>query len=219
MWRVSVCFHHRPPPPVHLTAPWRYCSLLHHIWGTCHPKIPGNKWKSLRAKSGLHAECSETSQPNCWSIACILAAACGCALSCRSITALGNRPRHRFWMARHNCLRVAQYASVLVAVPWEMNSTRRTLFQSQKSFGIINFLLILHTHKSCSNYAFGGESCLEQSQRTTEVEWSSIGMGCWPTRALCANGLYVLDKLRTNTEDRKIMLFLNRGFFFLICAN
>jgi hypothetical protein len=58
-------------------------------------------------------------------------------LLCRSITPLDNRPRCRFWMAYHNRLRVAQYNSVLMVVPWGMNSTRRTPFRSRKTVAMI----------------------------------------------------------------------------------
>ena len=39
VWRVLVCLHHRPLPPVHLTAPWWNPSLL-PFWSVWHPKIP-----------------------------------------------------------------------------------------------------------------------------------------------------------------------------------
>jgi len=82
LWRVFACLRHRPPPPVLLTNPWRHPSLLHRLWSVCHPKNPfsvGNKWKSLRTESGLYAGCSKTSQQNSWSIAFVLAEACGSA--------------------------------------------------------------------------------------------------------------------------------------------
>jgi hypothetical protein len=64
-------------------------------------------------------------------------AACGRALSCRSITPLDSRPRRRFWMAYRNRLRVAQYDSALTFVHRGMNSTRRTPFRSQKTVAMI----------------------------------------------------------------------------------
>jgi len=79
LWRAFVCLRHRPPPPVHLTTAWRHPSLLHRFWSVS-PKNSfnvGNKWKSLGAKSEQYAGCSKTSQPNSWSIACVLPAACG----------------------------------------------------------------------------------------------------------------------------------------------
>jgi hypothetical protein len=61
-------------------------------------------------------------------------------------------------MACRYHLRVAQYASALLVVPCSMNATRRMPFWSQKTVaGLLIFIFILNTHKSCSSDAIDTE--------------------------------------------------------------